>query len=139
MMPRSRNVLPTLAALALALPTGSEAWAADTWSDPHPGVRMLSRTISGPNRIHALVVDLCYPGVRVRATESGERQRTVSSFGNLVGAAFHQRRKTLRNNLKGLLDADQITALGIDPAIRSESLSLQQFILLQRAVTQGRN
>ncbi len=64
----------------------SAALAADTWSDPHPGVRMLKRTTNTPWRIFALQIDLCHDGVRMRATKSGERQRTVSSFADLVGA-----------------------------------------------------
>ena len=61
----------------------------------------------------------------------------MEPFGALVTAAFRQRRKTLRNNLKGLLDGDQISALGIDPGIRTESLSIQDLIRLQRAVDHG--
>ena len=64
----------------------SLARAADNWSDPHPGIRHLYRTTNTPWRIHALVVDLCADGIAMRATKSGERQRTVSSFGNLVSA-----------------------------------------------------
>ena len=65
----------------------SVASAADTWSTPHPGIRMLTRTSSSPSwRIWALEVDLCASGVSVRATASDERQRTVSSFAGLVGA-----------------------------------------------------
>jgi 16S rRNA (adenine1518-N6/adenine1519-N6)-dimethyltransferase len=52
------------------------------------------------------------------------------AFSNLVRTAFAQRRKTLRNNLKGVLTAEQIEALGIDPGIRPEKLSLQDFINL---------
>jgi hypothetical protein len=63
----------------------STAIAADTWSDPHPGIRRLHRVTANQN-INVLVVDLCAPGVSLRATKSGERQRTVSSFGALVGA-----------------------------------------------------
>jgi 16S rRNA (adenine1518-N6/adenine1519-N6)-dimethyltransferase len=63
----------------------------------------------------------------------------MHAFGELVTAAFRQRRKTLRNNLKGLLDAEQISALGIDPGTRTESLSLQELIRLQQAVDHGRN
>lgn len=63
-----------------------DASAADSWSTPHPGMRKLYRTMSGPNRVHALEVDLCAAGVGVRTTKSSERQRTPSSFGNLVGA-----------------------------------------------------
>lgn len=63
----------------------SVAHAADTWTDPFPGVRRLHRTTSSQN-INVLVVDLCAPGVSVRATASGERQRTVGSFAAAVGA-----------------------------------------------------
>ena len=68
---------------AFIVPRG--AAATDTWSDPFPGVRRLHRETSSQN-INVLVVDLCAGGVSVRATGSGERQRTVSSFGALVGA-----------------------------------------------------
>ena len=59
--------------------------ASDQWSDPFPGVRLLER-VAGGHRIHALVVDLCAAGVRIRATTTGERGRTASSFGTLVDA-----------------------------------------------------
>jgi len=62
------------------------AHAADVWTDPHPGVRMLKRSTSTPWKIVALEVDLCHDGVKVRATKSAERQRTVSSFADLVDA-----------------------------------------------------
>jgi 16S rRNA (adenine1518-N6/adenine1519-N6)-dimethyltransferase len=48
----------------------------------------------------------------------------------LVTAAFSQRRKTLRNGLKGLLGAEDIEACGIDPARRPETLTPPQFGLL---------
>jgi 16S rRNA (adenine1518-N6/adenine1519-N6)-dimethyltransferase len=50
-----------------------------------------------------------------------------AGFGPLVARAFSQRRKTLRNSLRGLLDAAAITAVGIDPAARPETLSPEQF------------
>ena len=51
----------------------------------------------------------------------------------LVMQAFSQRRKTLRNTLKGLLTAAQIEAAGIDPSRRAETLSLDEFAALARA------
>ena len=51
----------------------------------------------------------------------------------IVQAAFAQRRKTLRNNLKGLIDIAQLEALGIDPGARAETLELQQFIEIANA------
>ena len=48
----------------------------------------------------------------------------------LVAQAFAQRRKTLRNNLRGWLDDDDFAALGIDPQRRPETLTLREFVLL---------
>lgn len=48
----------------------------------------------------------------------------------LVTTAFSHRRKTLRNSLKGLLDAQQIECCGIDPQLRPETLAPAQFGLL---------
>lgn len=46
----------------------------------------------------------------------------------IVQASFAQRRKTLRNNLKGLIDAGALEAIGIDPSARAETLEIHQFI-----------
>ena len=55
-------------------------------------------------------------------------------LSQLVSRAFGQRRKTLRNNLKGVLDASAIEALGIDPGVRPERLSLEEFARLANAL-----
>jgi 16S rRNA (adenine1518-N6/adenine1519-N6)-dimethyltransferase len=52
----------------------------------------------------------------------------------LVKAAFAQRRKTLRNNLKEIIDSTQLEALGIDPGARAETLELKQFIEITNAI-----
>ena len=49
-------------------------------------------------------------------------------LSSLVQQAFSQRRKTLRNNLKGVIDESEIEALGIDPSCRAETLSLDQLV-----------
>lgn len=54
----------------------------------------------------------------------------------LVQAAFAQRRKTLRNNLKGLLDDSQLSTLGIDPGARAETLTMDDFIALANTLQQ---
>ena len=51
----------------------------------------------------------------------------------IVQAAFAQRRKTLRNNLKGLIDSADLETLGIDPGARAETLELTQFIEIANA------
>jgi len=51
-------------------------------------------------------------------------------LAHIVQVAFAQRRKTLRNNLKGVLDDDGFTALDIDPGIRPENLSVGGFVAI---------
>ena len=51
----------------------------------------------------------------------------------LVAHVFTQRRKTLRNSLKGKLDDAGFAKAGVDPMARPETLSLAQFIALSDA------
>jgi 16S rRNA (adenine1518-N6/adenine1519-N6)-dimethyltransferase len=48
----------------------------------------------------------------------------------LVTQAFAQRRKTLRNTLKGMATTEDFAALGIDPGQRAEELSVSTFASL---------
>lgn len=51
-------------------------------------------------------------------------------------AAFGQRRKMLRQSLKGLPGAlDALEALGIDPQRRAETLSVEEFVSVARVLT----
>ncbi len=51
-------------------------------------------------------------------------------FAKVVLAAFGQRRKTLRNTLKGLLDDDGFAALNISSQLRAENLNVAQFVAI---------
>ncbi|OIQ86702.1 ribosomal RNA small subunit methyltransferase A [mine drainage metagenome] len=51
-------------------------------------------------------------------------------FARVVMAAFGQRRKTLRNTLKGLLDDAGFAALEIGSGLRAENLSVEQFVAI---------
>jgi len=53
-------------------------------------------------------------------------------FGDIVAAAFSQRRKTLRNTLLGKITADELLRLGINPGLRAENLALPEY----EAITQ---
>lgn len=69
----------------------------------------------------------------VRLTPWDERPWPDCETGDLerlLQAAFAQRRKTLRNNLKGLIDSAGLEALGIDPGARAETLELTDLIRL---------
>ena len=86
---------------------------------------------SPPPKVHSSVVRLtphAQPPIAVR---------DPTHFGQLVRAAFAQRRKTLRNTLRGLIDAEQMLAAGIDPQRRAETLTLEEFGRLARLGTDG--
>lgn len=57
------------------------------------------------------------------------------SYARVVAAAFVHRRKTLRNALRELLDAQQIEHCGVDPGARPETITPQAYNALARAVT----
>lgn len=56
--------------------------------------------------------------------------RDMAQFEKLLTQAFSQRRKTLRNSLRPMMDATTIEAAGIDPGARPETLGLEQFAAL---------
>ena len=58
---------------------------------------------------------------------------SATSFERVVRAAFSQRRKTLRNALKGTVEVGLLERLGIDPGARPEQLAPAQFGALARA------
>ena len=82
------------------------------------------------------------PAPKVRSAVVHIRARPEPTFpadpqhlSRIVAAAFNQRRKMLRSSLKGLAkDAEaRISAAGIDPTARAETLSIEQFCALSRA------
>ena len=65
----------------------------------------------------------CVPHTTLPYTAKSE-----ALFAKVVLAAFGQRRKTLRNTLKGLLDDAGFATLNINPQLRAENLSVAQFV-----------
>ncbi len=57
-----------------------------------------------------------------------------SRLRRVVSAAFAQRRKTLRNNLRDLINMQQLEDRGISPSARAETLSLQQFVAMSHLI-----
>ena len=55
-----------------------------------------------------------------------------AALSRVVTQAFAQRRKTLRNNFKGVFSEEDIVGLSIDPDWRAERLCLEDFINLAR-------
>jgi len=73
----------------------------------------------------------------VRLTPLGPAARAVVDFGRLsklVAGAFSARRKKLKNALP--LDAAEFAALGLDPNLRPENLSPDDYVRVARFVTE---
>jgi 16S rRNA (adenine1518-N6/adenine1519-N6)-dimethyltransferase len=61
--------------------------------------------------------------------------RDETLLAKLVLAAFGQRRKMLRNNLRDLVDEAGLEAVGIKPTARAEELSVADYVRLANALT----
>ncbi len=81
-------------------------------------------------------VDSTFVRLRPHATPPFELG-DLRKYAAVVAAAFSQRRKTLRNALKPLLGEAQISAAGIDPGVRAETLPPAAFAALASQV--GKN
>ncbi|MCX8597788.1 MULTISPECIES: 16S rRNA (adenine(1518)-N(6)/adenine(1519)-N(6))-dimethyltransferase RsmA [unclassified Gilliamella] len=57
----------------------------------------------------------------------------IKVLSRITTEAFNQRRKTIRNSLSNLFNSVQIAELGIDPNLRAENLTVQQYCLLANA------
>ena len=69
----------------------------------------------------------------VRLRPRPQAQLTAASEADLaqvVRRAFSKRRKTLRNSLAGLLEADDYAVLGIEPGLRAERLAVDDFVAI---------
>jgi len=51
-------------------------------------------------------------------------------FAKLVAQAFSQRRKTIRNSLRTMLDESVLVAAGIDPGLRPEAIAIADYVRL---------
>jgi len=61
--------------------------------------------------------------------------RDEAVFSSIVARAFSQRRKTLRNTLKGVIAAEDFVRLNIDAGARAQELSVADFVRIADAVT----
>jgi 16S rRNA (adenine1518-N6/adenine1519-N6)-dimethyltransferase len=73
--------------------------------------------------------------VRIVPHDAQIDAKLLSGLERVVRAAFAQRRKTLSNALKGVLTAVELTALGVDPTARAETISVAAFLRLAQAIS----
>ena len=85
-----------------------------------------------PPKVHSAVVRL------VPRPLSELDALNEAGFSKVVAQAFSMRRKTLRNNLSGLISASELDELGIDPGERAQTLSVAAFVTIANRVGQRR-
>ncbi len=68
-------------------------------------------------------------------SELPHKAENVKLFSRIVTQAFSQRRKTLRNTLKGIVDAELWSKTDIDPGLRPETISIHQFVQLSNLLS----
>jgi len=61
-----------------------------------------------------------------------------ATLARCVALCFAQRRKTVRNNLKGHIDEAVLRQMGIDPGARAETLTMENFIALAHLLPPSR-
>ncbi len=64
--------------------------------------------------------------------------RDLAKLSQVVLAAFSQRRKMLRNTLKGVLDDAGFAALGIAPTLRPEDLAVDDYVRIANFLSGAR-
>ena len=56
-------------------------------------------------------------------------------YSQIVAEAFSQRRKTLRNALKASATEDDLIAAGMDPSLRPEQASIDNYVALANLIS----
>lgn len=78
--------------------------------------------------------------VRLLPKDLSDEERALSPFLNkITTTAFAARRKTIRNSLGPLFEAEELVALGIDLDKRAEDLPLDVFVSLAKALQAKRS
>jgi 16S rRNA (adenine1518-N6/adenine1519-N6)-dimethyltransferase len=106
---------------------GRLALLAQWRSEPRLAMKVNRAAFVPPPKVMSAVVHIA-----PKAAPAGVRAATLE---RLTAAAFGQRRKMLRQSLKGLAGAlDALGALNIDPARRAETLSVDEFVAVARVM-----
>ena len=107
------------------------------WYGTAERVGVIGRNVfwPAPNVDSALVLFKRYPGGHTPAADNADGavvdRETVF---RLIDAAFGQRRKTLHAALKKIVPSEAFEKAGIDPTRRGETLTIDEFVALARAL-----
>lgn len=103
--------------------------ACQFYTKPEIALRIPSGAFRPPPRVTSALVEMSLPSERGSLSVADEKR-----FLDFIGLCFGQKRKTLRNNLRGIATDEQIhgalKACGLRADARAEQLTLAQFASL---------
>ncbi len=100
--------------------------------DVEPLFDVTPRAFTPPPKVESTVV-------RLRPRPEPLAPARLETVERVTAAAFGQRRKMLRASLKGLGDAQALcAAAGLDPTVRAETVPVEGFAALARAVDEAK-
>jgi len=106
--------------------------ACQFYGRPRISLKIRPGAFRPPPKVHSALVEMELPGERAELNLGGVTRE--KDFLKFVQACFEQKRKTLRNNLRGMgADVQAHSALeaaGLRPDARAEQLTLTQFASL---------
>lgn len=65
--------------------------------------------------------------------------KSVRCLQDVIRGAFNQRRKTIRNSMKSMIEPERLSELGIDLKLRPENLSLAEYVIISDALFDSPN
>ena len=107
------------------------------WYGTAERVGVIGRNVfwPAPNVDSALVLFKRYPGGHTSAADNADGSVVDrETVFRLIDAAFGQRRKTLHAALKKIVPSEAFEKAGIDPTRRGETLTIDEFVALARAL-----
>ena len=107
------------------------------WYGTAERVGVIGRNVfwPAPNVDSALVLFKHYPGGHTPAADNADGSVVDrETVFRLIDAAFGQRRKTLHAALKKIVPSEAFEKAGIDPTRRGETLTIDEFVALARAL-----
>ncbi len=107
------------------------------WYGTAERVGVIGRNVfwPAPNVDSALVLFKRYPGGHTPAADNADDSVVDrETVFRLIDAAFGQRRKTLHAALKKIVPSEAFEKAGIDPTRRGETLTIDEFVALARAL-----
>lgn len=85
---------------------------------------VMPQSFSPPPQVDSAIVEM------IPRPQTQKIVRDEMLLSQIVLAAFSQRRKTLKNTLQYYLTVEDFYTLNIDPGLRAENLSIQDFVII---------